>query len=260
MRITTALCLAAVVGGGSIASASTILIDLGISTSPVSDLDSVGRTWNSVDDDHQNLYATNAALVYSTGASSGVHLAIASLAGSGTEQGFNSTNSANTNGITAAAAGSELAARNYPANALRDSMYGNSGDWPAGGALNTTTLVRMTLSGLDDSQVYKFYFFASRTSVSDNRETLYVVDGAGDAKSVTLDAANNTSRVATVADIAPEGGTITIDVSAGPNNNNSTGFFYLGVLEIESAPVPEVSTVSILAAAGAGLLRRQKRS
>ena len=49
----------------------------------------------------------------------------------------------------------------------------------------------------------------------------------------TLDASNNTSNVASIFNIQPNGnGEITIQAETGANNNNSYGFYYLGAIEM----------------------------
>ena len=94
----------------------------------------------------------------------------------------------------------------------------------------------ITLSGLDASKYYSFTIFASRTGVTDNRETLYTLTGNGAAKMVTLDPANNTSKVAKLDSIRPDAaGIITFKCEAGVNNNSSNKFFFLGAMKITIA-------------------------
>ena len=89
-----------------------------------------------------------------------------------------------------------------------------------------------TLSGLDYHSLYSFSFFASRMGVGDNREAKYKVTGM-ETDSVLLDASNNTTNVAVIDEIQPlVDGTITIDVSPGPSNDNSKNYYYIGAIRI----------------------------
>lgn len=105
----------------------------------------------------------------------------------------------------------------------------------------------LTLGGLDGSgaTTYDFAFYGGRLGVSDNRETRYNAVGAnsGDA---FLNASNNSSNVATLTGIVPTAaGTIVVNVSPGPNNNNATGFFYLGAMSLTSNVIPEPATFAL---------------
>lgn len=144
----------------------------------------------------------------------------------------------------------------YPTNATRDSLYGNTG------VFNNLTNVfpAFKITGLDAGSVYIFTFFASRMNVGDNRETQYDVAGASSAVTF-LNAANNIDNTATVSGIAPDAnGEIAISLTPGSNNNNgATRFTYLGVLKIESLPVPEPAT-GVLALAGLLVLGRRHRN
>jgi hypothetical protein len=131
---------------------------------------------------------------------------------------------------SASAAPSGDAAPFEPAGA--NTAYGNTelfsgGVAPAG---------ELRFSNLSPARRYTFTFYGSRVGadVTDNRETLYTVTGANSGAAV-LDAALNSTRVATVAEIAPDAnGTVTVRVEKGPNNTNVYGFFYLTAFRIES--------------------------
>lgn len=99
--------------------------------------------------------------------------------------------------------------------------------------LNTTySYGTALLSGLDTNAAYTFTFYASRMGVTDNREALYTVSGANSGQA-TLNASDNTSRVAVVSDIVPSAdGTIGLRLEKGPSNNNSSGYFYLNAFKI----------------------------
>ena len=132
----------------------------------------------------------------------------------------------NTSGTTSPTGDAAL----FNAQATRDNLFGSTVDFggftePTGG---------FTLGGLSTTPgvTYSFTFFAARLGVGDNRETAYAVAGATSATAY-LDASNNQSAVTAVSDIAADAnGEITVTVSPGPNNNNSSGFYYLGAMQI----------------------------
>lgn len=105
-----------------------------------------------------------------------------------------------------------------------------------------------TLSGLELGKLYSFKIFASRTGVSDNRETLYTITGNAAPQTATLDAANNISNVANIVNVQPNlDGEITIQVTTGPNNDNGFGFYYIGAIEMiktEDAQPPSIPFLS----------------
>ncbi len=114
--------------------------------------------------------------------------------------------------------------------ATRDSLFGCTVTFD--GYLEPTA--GFTLSGLSTTPgvTYTFTFFASRLGVTDNRETAYTVAGANTGVAY-LDASNNVANVAVVAGIQPDaGGRITVALSPGPNNNNASGFYYIGALKV----------------------------
>lgn len=113
-----------------------------------------------------------------------------------------------------------------------NTAYGNTATF-SGGVAPTGVL---RFSGLSRLRPYTFTFYGSRVGadVTDNRDTRYTVTGANSG-SATLNAARNSTQVATVADIAAdEAGTITVSIEKGPDNTNTYGFFYLTAFSIES--------------------------
>ncbi|MDA7881337.1 PEP-CTERM sorting domain-containing protein [Akkermansiaceae bacterium] len=52
---------------------------------------------------------------------------------------------------------------------------------------------------------------------------------------------------------------IFINVERGPNNDNGNGFFYFGLMQIDSRPIPEPSTSLILLAGAMTTLLRRRR-
>lgn len=127
------------------------------------------------------------------------------------------------------------AALNVPSSASSDSFFGSvaahSGvSEPTGG---------FTISGLNRNNKYSFTFFASRTGVTDNRETEYKVTGETE-QTVALDAANNIANTVTVSDMRPSAnGTIIISVGPGANNTNSSKYYFIGLMQmvVEKLPV-----------------------
>ncbi len=116
-----------------------------------------------------------------------------------------------------------------PATATRDNAFGGT-DW-----VNSPTSY-IYLTNLKLTNVYSFTFFASRTGVSDNRETLYTVEGApGSSDSVVLNPSNNSSNDVITKAISPDSdGKILITLTWGSNNNQTPQhFWYLGYMKID---------------------------
>ncbi|MCP5524181.1 MAG: hypothetical protein H7A46_21820 [Verrucomicrobiales bacterium] len=116
----------------------------------------------------------------------------------------------------------------FPANATRDSLFGNT---EAFGGLSSV-FPAFRIMHLDPTLAYDLAFYASRMSAGDNRETTYTVLGAWTA-TATLDAANNLSGVAEILGLRPTAnGDLTIALAPSDNNNNANHFTYLGVLRL----------------------------
>ena len=89
-----------------------------------------------------------------------------------------------------------------------------------------------TLSGLNHNSLYSFTIFASRMGATDNRETKYKIIGAAN-DSALLNPSDNTDNVAVISNMQPaNNGTIIIEVSPGPNNDNSKNYYYIGAIRI----------------------------
>ncbi|MFC6999141.1 T9SS type A sorting domain-containing protein [Rufibacter roseus] len=144
--------------------------------------------------------------------------------------------------------------------AATDNFYGNTNAF--GG--KTIPTVVLTISNLDVTKAYSFAFFGNRASVSENRETLYTVEGLTNPDPVGLNVSSNTSKMVRVSNVMPkEDGTITVVIEAGPNNVNGTGFYHISAMKISYSntvagispdisagrinvyPNPAVGTVSI---------------
>ena len=185
-----------------------------------------GITTNTTAGNWNNVAVANAAsasgitlaLVDDSGASTGVTLTV--------DDAFNTVNTAGNP--------TPDPSLPFPSSAAADSFFGNtvvfqSATEPTGG---------FTLTGLDPTKYYSFSIFASRNGVGDNREAIYTVTGSS-ASVGALDASNNTMNTATVMNIQPNGSNAIVFTAApGPNNNNSSGFYYLGAIEMISSDAP----------------------
>ncbi|GAK88853.1 hypothetical protein JCM19297_3377 [Nonlabens ulvanivorans] len=127
---------------------------------------------------------------------------------------------------------------NVPQTASSDSFFGATGSFNG----NTQITGGLKLRQLDPNKYYSFAVFASRINVTDNRETLYTITG-NTTQTTTVNASNNTTQRGLVYNIQPDvNGEIEIIATAGTNNNNSNGFYYLNALEIqiEDAPISQL--------------------
>lgn len=126
----------------------------------------------------------------------------------------------------------------------------------ASGTSSPSAELRFT--GLGPDNTYDFVFFASRLDVGDNRETEYVVSGLNSG-SALLDAANNTSDVATVLGIRPNAmGEINVLVDPGPNNTNASQFYYLAALRLQCIPEPASGVLLLLGAVSVFMVQRHR--
>ena len=146
-------------------------------------------------------------------------------------------------------------AAQFGADATDDYLFGHTGPF-AGEEDNSLSVIEF--GNLNANTLYTFTVFASRTGVSDNREAQY--DLIGDTNSSgTLNASNNESEVLILTGLlADESGTITMNISAGPNNDNGNAFFYLGAIRIDTRPVPTPGTLALLTGAGLIITRRKR--
>lgn len=180
-----------------------------------------------------------ADMVDSDGASTGVGIAI-----SGFFPGSNSTGSTTPMGDAAL----------FPVTATRDNTFGHTGPF-SGNA--DASLGNVSLTGLDPSSSYDFTIFAARAGVTDNRETMYDFTGANTGVGFLNPSSNNT-EIVVISGIQPTAaGEISIDVSAGPNNNNGSRFYYLGAMMIAPS-IPEPTSLLLAGLAGVGFLVRRR--
>ena len=112
---------------------------------------------------------------------------------------------------------------NLTDEATTDSFWGRNKDNATGG---------LTFSNLDPSNTYSFAFFGCRYDVPENRETQFDVVGNSQG-TAALNVSNNVDYMTRVNNISPKAdGTITITVSAGPNNELADPTFYVGAIEM----------------------------
>jgi hypothetical protein len=197
--------------------AQVLLFDFGSSSTPTGNRptpDDPVNFWNNVTDGIGRTVGGQLSDLVTTGnVPTGIGLVILSR-----------FNGANTNGT--------LASEQFPQDATRDSLFGNTGTFSGLG----NVFPSFKLTGLDPLLTYQFTFYASRMGVGDNRETLYTVTGAF-SESATLNPAGNIDGFVAPTAIAPTAeGEITISLSPGAANNNGYHFTYLGVMRLEPAP------------------------
>ncbi len=111
----------------------------------------------------------------------------------------------------------------FPATATGDAFWSNGVETPTS---------ELTVSNLNKTENYSFVFYGSRRDAGDNRETKFHVKGKTEGEGF-VNTASNSANVAIVKNITPnDDGTIVITISAGPNNNNGSKFYYLNTMLI----------------------------
>jgi lysophospholipase L1-like esterase len=209
--------LADATGTGEIRS-QVLLLDFGASATTTTtgpSPDDPANAWNNVTDSIGGAVGAHVRnLVTSENVPTGISLTI-----------LTRFNGANTNGT--------LTSTLFPPDATRDSLFGNTETFS--GLANVFPSFKLT--GLDPMRTYDFTFYASRMSVTDNRETGYTVTGFNSGF-VALNAAANVDKSATLTDMAPTAaGEITISLAPTAANNNANHFTYLGVMKVEPTPM-----------------------
>lgn len=117
----------------------------------------------------------------------------------------------------------------FPVSATRDSLFGNTESF--GGLENIVP--QFVLNNLPADETFNLTFHASRTGVSDNRETRFTVTGEVEMVA-DLDAANNVTGTVTVSGVRNDAfGEIGITMTPGPNNDNGNHFTYLNLLRVD---------------------------
>lgn len=145
-------------------------------------------------------------------------------------------NTANTTGSTTPGGSNP-----FPSTATSDAFVGTTTDTGA-----------FTISGLNASKEYSFLIFGARSGVTENREALYTATGLN-VGTATLNASSNNDNTCIIANIKPDAsGNIVLGCAKGPNNVNSTGYFYINCFKItETTPVP--AQVLLTAEAGSAV-------
>jgi len=145
------------------------------------------------------------------------------------------------NNINRAGSTDPMTSLNFPATATGDSFFGNVAVF--GGQEQPTAGVKLT--GLTQDVTYTFSIYASRVA-SDNRETEYILDGLS-TDSLYLNISSNDTEIVVGSMKPDENGEISIYVGPGPNNDNSSGFYYLGAMQIdyEESLEPNIDTILV---------------
>jgi len=183
--------------------------------------------WNNI----PNYATTDAAvtLINSTGATTSYSFVI-------TDDFYSGYNYGGTLAPTAPAV------NDFPDTSTKDNIFGFGLDWSPNPANPSGAF---TISGLNSAKYYSITFFASRTGATDNREALYTIKGSTADIAVALDGANNVSNVVTAYNAQPTSeGVLTVKVEAGPNNTNSSKFFYLGAMKMVISDTPLTTSFS----------------
>ena len=186
-----AVCM--VVGMGELAAQTTTEFFVDFGTAQHRTEVAGGRRWNGVEPG-----VSSVELLDGMGVQTAVRLEVVS--------GFLGANSA---GTTTTQAGSPYAQLGFPTSVTRDVMFGGNG---------STVVLRF--EGLDPDALHDFTFTASRLGVGDVRTADYGVRGFN-AGTEVLDASNNTSQIAQVDGVLPDGsGAIELRIGASSSNTN----------------------------------------
>lgn len=122
---------------------------------------------------------------------------------------------------------------NMPNSVAASAFFGNSKAIFSGLLIEKSMLL---ISGLDKDKKYNFCYFGSRNSSSDNRETVFITSGANEV-TVSQNTSNNKTEISCANDVQPNNdGQVVITITSGPNNNNSSGFYYVNAMRITNAP------------------------
>ncbi len=208
-----------VLAAWSMPKVQTLLFDFGSSTTPTQNgpaPDDPLNVWNNV---------TEAV----GGVAGGQLTALVNVLNVATSIGFEILSPFNGSGANASGTVDSTV---LPANATRDSLYGNTEAWS--GFADVTPSFKLT--NLNPERVYNFTFYGSRLGANDVRETRYTLAGA-ETTVVTLDPANNVDQVVTAVGIVPNAGhEITVSLAPTANNTNGYHFIYLGAMKVDEIP------------------------
>lgn len=137
------------------------------------------------------------------------------------------------NGANTSGEGTTITDWNMPTSISGSAFFGNS-KTAFGGLLIVQSKIRIT--GLNKDKRYNFCYFGSRAGVTDNRETKFITTGANEVV-VRQNTSSNKTAVSCAEGVQPDGnGEVMITVTAGENNNQSNGFYYINAMRITQAP------------------------
>lgn len=119
---------------------------------------------------------------------------------------------------------------NMPASVSGNSYFGNSK------ALFGDLLIKQSvikISNLNPSKNYSICYFGSRGGTNETRQTKYTAKGQNEVVAYLL-TGNNASDIGCTDGVKPDAeGNIYITITAGENNDNGTGFYYLNAMRIQ---------------------------
>lgn len=137
------------------------------------------------------------------------------------------------NGANTSGEGTTTTNFNMPSGVSSSAFFGNA-KAAFGGLLVTQSKIKIT--GLNKDKHYNFCYFGSRNSSTDNRETKFITTGKNEVI-VRQNTSNNKTLISCADGVQPnDAGEVTITVTAGENNNNGSGFFYMNAMRITQAP------------------------
>lgn len=120
---------------------------------------------------------------------------------------------------------------NMPSGVSSSAFFGNTKAF--GGLIIPQSVIKVT--GLNKDKKYNFCYFGSRNSSTDNRETKFTTTGANEVI-VNQNTSNNKTIISCADGVQPNSkGEVVITITAGANNNNSSGFFYVNAMRITNA-------------------------
>lgn len=118
---------------------------------------------------------------------------------------------------------------NMPAAVAKNSYFGNS-KLSFGDGLFPQGVIQ--ISKLDPTQRYNFCYYGSRGGTTEKRQTKYIAKGQNQIVAY-LNTGNNSTTITCADGVIPDAnGNVFITVTAGENNDNSTGFFYITAMRI----------------------------
>ena len=119
---------------------------------------------------------------------------------------------------------------NMPEDVSRSNFYVNGRQWGGNDPIARSVI---EFRGFTTTDAYDFCFFGSRSTFTDNRQTVYTLTGATE-QSGSLDATQNTSDLVCISGVQPDAdGKITLTITMGDDNSSTNGFYYLNAMRIQ---------------------------